>query len=140
MGAGRWGAARPPISGYYQGVHKDALTLAVLAHGRRIVVTGPPKKSQINLIPRYTDPPDTPYTSDMSNPNYKSDSSEYDNDLMPYDDTFDAEDFVEELVAEGYSEEEARRMAGDYDADEYYGLDEDNDRDIPDFIDDGDFE
>lgn len=82
------------------------------------------------------------YNAPMSNPNpnYKSDSSEYDNDLMPYDDTFDAEDFVAELMEEGYSEEEALRMAGDYDADEYYGLDEDNDRDIPDFIDDGDFE
>ena len=82
------------------------------------------------------------YNAPMSNPNpnYESETNEYDADLMPYDDTFDAEDFVEELMAEGYSEEEARRMAGDYDADEYYGLDDDNDRDVPDFIDDGDFE
>jgi hypothetical protein len=55
----------------------------------------------------------------MSNPNhnYESDTNEYDADLLPYDDTFDADEFVEELMAEGYSEEEARRMAGEYDAD-----------------------
>lgn len=76
--------------------------------------------------------------SNAYDPNYESDTN--DADLLPYDDTFDAEDFVEELMAEGYSEEEARRMAGDYDADEYYGFDDDNDRDIPDFVDDGDFE
>jgi hypothetical protein len=59
---------------------------------------------------------------------------------MPYDDAFTDEDFVQELIDEGYSEDEARRMVGEYDANEYYGIDEDNDRDVPDFVDDGDFE
>ena len=63
-----------------------------------------------------------------------------DTDLIPYDDTFNDEDFVAELIAEGYSEEEAKRMAGEYefdDEDEYcFG---DNDRDIPDFVDEEDF-
>jgi hypothetical protein len=31
-------------------------------------------------------------------------------------------------------------MVGDYHADEFYGFEDDPDRDIPDFIDDGDFE
>jgi hypothetical protein len=31
-------------------------------------------------------------------------------------------------------------MVGDYNADEFYGFEDDSDRDIPDFIDDGDFE
>lgn len=58
-----------------------------------------------------------------------------DTEIMPYDDAFDPDEFVAELMAEGYSEEEARRMAGEYDPDEYYGLDAaDNEitRDIPD--------
>jgi hypothetical protein len=76
----------------------------------------------------------------MTNPDNNLDNDNYDGDLLPYDSSYDVEEFVAELMEEGYSEEEARRMAGDYDADEYYGLDEDNDRDIPDFIDDGDFE
>ena len=71
-------------------------------------------------------------------PNYEDDTN--DSDLMPYDDAFDDEDLVAELLAEGYSEEEARRMVGDYNADEFYGFEDDTDRDIPDFIDDGDFE
>jgi hypothetical protein len=71
-------------------------------------------------------------------PNYEDDTN--DSDLMPYDDAFDDEDLVAELLAEGYSEEEARRMVGDYNADEFYGFEDDSDRDIPDFIDDGDFE
>ena len=76
----------------------------------------------------------------MNNPNnYNDDDAEY-SDLMPYDDAFTDEDFVQELIDEGYSEDEARRMVGEYDANEYYGIDEDNDRDIPDFVDDGDFE
>lgn len=76
----------------------------------------------------------------MTNPDNNLDNDNYDGDLLPYDSSYDVEEFVAELMEEGYSEEEARRMAGDYDADEYYGIDEDNDRDIPDFIDDGDFE
>ncbi len=77
----------------------------------------------------------------MTNPydhNYEDDTN--DSDLMPYDDAFDDEDLVAELLAEGYSEDEARRMVGDYNADEFYGFEDDSDRDIPDFIDDGDFE
>ena len=77
----------------------------------------------------------------MTNPydsNYEDDTN--DSDLLPYDDAFDDEDLVAELLAEGYSEDEARRMVGDYNADEYYGFEDDSDRDIPDFIDDGDFE
>jgi hypothetical protein len=79
----------------------------------------------------------------MSNPydpNYENDTN--DADLMPYDDAFTEEDYVEELMAEGYSEEEAKRMAGGYDYEEddtCYGQD-DLDRDVPDFVDDGDFE
>jgi uncharacterized UBP type Zn finger protein len=71
-------------------------------------------------------------------PNYEDDTN--DSDLMPYDDANDDEDLVAELLAEGYSEEEARRMVGDYNADEFYGFEDDSDRDIPDFVDDGDFE
>ena len=71
-------------------------------------------------------------------PNYEDDTN--DSDLMPYDDANDDEDLVAELLAEGYSEEEARRMVGDYNADEFNGFEDDSDRDIPDFIDDGDFE
>lgn len=63
-----------------------------------------------------------------------------DTDLIPYDDTFNDEDFVAELIAEGYSEEEAKRMAGEYEFDEEdeYCFD-DNDRDTPDFVDEEDF-
>ena len=73
---------------------------------------------------------------------YDHDNPEYENEI-PYDSMIDDltdEEAIAELMEEGYSEEEARRMAGDYDADEYYGFDDDSDRDIPDFIDDGDFE
>lgn len=61
-------------------------------------------------------------------------------------------DLVDELVAEGYSLEEALRMVGDYEPDEFdpetcYGMD-DLDRDLPDddsfdsteFVDEEDFE
>jgi len=71
-------------------------------------------------------------------PNYEDDTN--DSDLMPYDDANDDEDLVAELLAEGYSEDEARRMVGDYNADEFYGFEDDSDRDIPDFFDGGDFE
>ena len=47
---------------------------------------------------------------------------------------------IAELVEEGYTEEEAKRMIGEYDADDDEYCFDDNDRDIPDFIDDGDFE
>jgi hypothetical protein len=50
-------------------------------------------------------------------------------------------------MSEGYSEDEARRMAGDYDADDYSGSEVDLDRDVPemddfdseDFVDEEDF-
>lgn len=76
----------------------------------------------------------------MTNPEY-----DYDNtDIIPYDDAFDAEDFVEELMAEGYSREEAIRMAGDYDPEEYYEQDDDipemEDFDAEDFVDEEDFD
>jgi len=79
------------------------------------------------------------YNACMTNPNDTNDIN--DSDLMlPYDDTFSEEDYVAELMAEGYSREEALRMAGDYDSDEYGYGDDDLDRDVPDFVDDGDFE
>ena len=65
--------------------------------------------------------------------------TDIDTDLIPYDDTFNDEDFVAELIAEGYSEEEAKRMAGEYDADDDEYCFGDNDRDIPDFVDEEDF-
>jgi hypothetical protein len=77
------------------------------------------------------------------------------NKKIKYDDSMFSEeideDLVRELVAEGYSFEEALRMVGDYDPDEFdpetcYGLD-DLDRDVPDeefdgseFVDEEDFE
>ena len=76
--------------------------------------------------------------SNAYDPNFSDDTN--DTDLIPYDDTFNDEDFVAELMAEGYSEEEAKRMAGEYEFDEEdeycFG---DNDRDIPDFVDEEDF-
>lgn len=81
-----------------------------------------------------------PYNARMTNPydpNMEDDTN--DSDLMPYDDTFNDEDFVEELMSEGYTREEALRMAGDYDADEYGYGDDDLDRDVPDFVDEEDF-
>jgi len=75
----------------------------------------------------------------MSNPdnNYESETNEYDANTLSYDDSYDEEEYVAELMEEGYSEDEARRMAGEYDHsdenDEYgYGHD-DLDRDVPDF-------
>lgn len=74
------------------------------------------------------------YITHMSNPNRYDDSmfsEELDSDL------------VNELVAEGYSFEEALRMVGDYDPDEFdpetcYGID-DLERDVPDSLDADDF-
>jgi len=76
---------------------------------------------------------------------YDHDNPEYENDI-PYDSMIDDltdEEAVMELMEEGYSEEEARRMLGDYESDETYY---DHDDDIPDmddfrdFVDDEDFE
>jgi hypothetical protein len=44
------------------------------------------------------------------------------------------------LAEEGYTPDEIDRMMGDYEADDYQYGDDDLDRDVPDFIDDGDFE
>lgn len=68
-----------------------------------------------------------------------------DNDEYAYDSCLDdvtEEEAIAELVEDGYSEEEAKRMVGLYesDEDEYCYGDDDLDRDVPDFIDDGDFE
>ena len=63
------------------------------------------------------------------------DYDRYDNSV---DDLTD-EEAIEELMSEGYTEEEARRMMGEYDADDYT----DHDDDIPemdDFIDEEDFD
>jgi hypothetical protein len=76
----------------------------------------------------------------MSNPldpNFTDETN--DSDLLPYDDTFNDEDFVAELIAEGYSEEEAKRMAGEYDADDDEYCFDDHDKDIPDYVDEEDF-
>jgi hypothetical protein len=79
---------------------------------------------------------------------YNSDPGEYDNDILAYAEGYSEEDFVAELMSEGYSEDEARRMAGDYDADDYSGSEVDLDRDVPemddfdseDFVDEEDFD
>jgi len=76
----------------------------------------------------------------MSNsPDTNDIDTDIDTDLIPYDDTFNDEDFVAELIAEGYSEEEAKRMAGEYDADDDEYCFDDNDKDIPDYVDEEDF-
>lgn len=76
---------------------------------------------------------------------YDKDNPEYENEI-PYDSMIDDltdEEAIAELMEEGYSEEEARRMLGDYESDETYY---DHDDDIPDmddfrdFVDDEDFE
>lgn len=76
---------------------------------------------------------------------YDNDNPEYENEI-PYDSMIDDltdEEAIAELMEEGYSEEEARRMLGDYESDETYY---DHDDDIPDmddfrdFVDDEDFE
>ena len=67
-----------------------------------------------------------------------------DDDNLLYDDTLDEmtdDEAIELLVAEGYSQQEAERMVGLYDADDddtCYG-DDDLDRDVPDFVDEEDF-
>ena len=61
-------------------------------------------------------------------------TNDYDNDLA-YDSSVDDltdEEAIAELMEEGYSEEEARRMLGEYDYDEKYY---DHDDDIPDMDD-----
>ena len=66
-------------------------------------------------------------------------------DYDRYDNTVDDltdEEAIEELVAEGYTEEEAIRMIGEQDSDDFYGLNDESD-DLPDYADycdDEDFE
>ncbi len=75
-----------------------------------------------------------------------------DNDFDNTDDQYDHaieemtdEEAIEELMAEGYSEAEARRMIGLYDADDDYTEHDDDipemsDFDASDFVDDEDFD
>jgi hypothetical protein len=70
---------------------------------------------------------------------YPDDTNDTDT-VIPYDDSFSEEDFIAELIAEGYSKDEARRMAGDYDPEDYYGSDDSGERDIPDMPDMGEFD
>jgi hypothetical protein len=64
--------------------------------------------------------------------------------ILPFDDCdldgMSVSEAIEELINDGYTEEEAKRMVGNYDPNEDEYCFDDNDRDIPDFIDDGDFE
>jgi hypothetical protein len=78
-----------------------------------------------------------------------NDNINYDNDLdLAYDSSVDDltdEEAIEELVAEGYSEAEARRMLGEYDADDEFREHDDDipemgDFDARDLVDDEDFE
>ena len=63
------------------------------------------------------------------------DYDRYDNSV---DDLTD-EEAIEELMSEGYTEEEARRMMGEYDADDYTEQDDDI-PEMDDFIDEEDFD
>lgn len=70
-----------------------------------------------------------------------------DNDIEYYDDELSdlsREDAIAELMNEGYSEEEATRMIGDYDPEEYHEHDDDipemEDFDSEDFVDEEDFD
>lgn len=71
-------------------------------------------------------------------------------DHIPYDDSdlFDTNEAIIDLMSEGYSRDEATRMVGEYDPEEYEGTEVDLDRDVPemedfdasDFVDGDDFE
>jgi hypothetical protein len=78
-----------------------------------------------------------------------NDNINYDIDLdLAYDSSIEDltdEEAIEELVAEGYSEAEARRMLGEYDADDEFREHDDDipemgDFDARDLVDDEDFE
>ena len=80
------------------------------------------------------------YTARMELDNY-DDYDRYDNTLEDLTD----EEAIEELMSEGYSEAEARRMLGEYDADDDYTEHDDDipemsDFDASDFVDDEDFD
>ena len=72
--------------------------------------------------------------------NYNDDDLAYDNSVEELTD----EEAIEELMEEGYTEEEARRMLGDYDPDDYTDHDDDipemSDFDASDLVDDEDFD
>ena len=72
------------------------------------------------------------YSPRMTNRDYNFDFSDH----IPYDETFDSDEFVAELMEEGYTQEEAERMAGEYDPDAYF----DQDDDIPEIEDFPDFD
>lgn len=76
-------------------------------------------------------------------------------DHIPYDDSdlFDTNEAIVDLMSEGYSRDEATRMVGEYDPEDYEGTEVDLDRDVPemedfdasdfdasDFVDGEDFE
>lgn len=71
-------------------------------------------------------------------------------DHIPYDDSdlFDTNEAIIDLMSEGYSRDEATRMVGEYDPEDYEGTEVDLDRDVPemedfdasDFVDGDDFE
>ena len=77
--------------------------------------------------------------------NYSTPDNSFDN-RIPYDeaDVFDVDEMMDELMAEGYTEEEALRMIGDYDPDDYREHDDDipdmEDFDAEDFVDEEDFD
>jgi hypothetical protein len=75
------------------------------------------------------------------------DNHTYDNTDEQYDSTIEEmtdEEAIEELMDEGYTEAEARRMIGEYDVDDYTNHDDDipdmGDIDPRDFIDEEDFD
>ena len=86
-------------------------------------------------------PQQTRYTARMDIDTY-DDYDRYDNTVEDLTD----EEAIEELVSEGYTEEEARRMLGEYDANDFADCDyyDDEPNDIPsddviqDIIDDED--
>jgi hypothetical protein len=73
--------------------------------------------------------------------------TDFDNTDDQYDHAIEEmtdEEAIEELMDEGYTEAEARRMIGEYDVDDYTDHDDDipemSDFDPRDFIDDEDFD
>lgn len=103
-----------------------------------IVATDPPKLFEIISTNSLDTNPRIPYNRRMAYP---------DNDIEYYDDELSdlsREDAIAELMNEGYSEEEATRMIGDYDPEEYHEHDDDipemEDFDAEDFVDEEDFD
>jgi hypothetical protein len=85
------------------------------------------------------------YNAHMTNSNYSREPNNLNDARLMYDSAWDEENYIKELMSEGYSEDEARRMAGDYDPDEFSDIDGDDweTDDIPDandFVDEEDFD